>query len=123
MGAAVSGRVTAVTRFGLFVTLDDTGADGLIPIGSLPDDYYDLDEARHELVGRTLGWCYRLGARVEAELHAVDPALGRLTLRLISGGVRGDRRPKRAASGQFRGGPIGGRGGGKGKTRGKSRRR
>ena len=117
VGAAVTGRVSGVTRFGLFVTLDDTGADGLIPIGTLPDDYYDHDETRHELVGRTLGWCFRLGARIEAELSAVDPAIGRLTLRLVSGGVRPASRPP-SARGR---GP--GRGGGKGKTRGKSRRR
>ena len=52
VGEIVPGRVTGVTRFGLFVWLDETGADGLVPIASLPNDFYDHDEANHALVGR-----------------------------------------------------------------------
>lgn len=95
VGSQVTGRVTSVTRFGLFVCLDDTGADGLIPIATLPDDYYDHDDARHQLVGRSHGWCFSLGDRIEAELSAVDPAIGRLTLTLIAGGTQGSHSGKR----------------------------
>ena len=52
VGSIFTGKVNGVTRFGLFVTLDDTGADGLVPLGSLPDDYYVHDETRHLLRGR-----------------------------------------------------------------------
>ena len=38
VGTVQKGRIGGVTRFGLFVTLDETGADGLVPISSLPDD-------------------------------------------------------------------------------------
>ena len=95
VGSQVTGRVTSVTRFGLFVCLDETGADGLIPIATLPDDYYDHDDARHQLVGRSHGWCFSLGDRIEAELSAVDPAIGRLTLTLIAGGTQGSHSGKR----------------------------
>ena len=99
VGSDVRGRVTSVTRFGLFVCLDDTGADGLIPIATLPDDYYDHDEMRHQLVGRSNGWCFSLGDVVEARLSAVDPGIGRLTLKLISGGKKhsGARPPRRSS--------------------------
>ena len=44
IGAEFTGVINGVTRFGLFVTLDENGADGLIPMRSLPDDYYIHDE-------------------------------------------------------------------------------
>src|SRR5262249_11497479 len=50
VGSAFRGRINGVTRFGLFVTLDETGADGLVPIRSLPQDYYHHEEAAHCLV-------------------------------------------------------------------------
>ncbi|MCD8518229.1 MAG: S1 RNA-binding domain-containing protein, partial [Flavobacterium sp.] len=49
------GRIGGVTRFGLFVKLIATSADGLVPIRSLPGDYYIHDEANHALVGRRTG--------------------------------------------------------------------
>src|SRR4029079_12922229 len=39
VGATFPGRVTSVTRFGLFVALDGTGADGLIPVRSLGQEF------------------------------------------------------------------------------------
>src|SRR3546814_19755230 len=66
VGANFHGRVNGVTRFGLFVTLDDSGADGLIPISTLPDDFYHHVESRHSLEGQRWGRVYRLGDRSEA---------------------------------------------------------
>ena len=87
----IAGRVTGVTRFGLFVRLDDTGADGLVPITSLPNDYYDHDEAGHALVGRRWGRTYCLGERVMVRLVKAEPLTGGLLLELIEGGE--DDRP------------------------------
>ena len=75
-GATFSGRINGVTRFGLFVELDETGADGLVPVSTLPDDHYDHDEHRHALVGRRSGRVYRLGAPVKVKLTEADPVLG-----------------------------------------------
>jgi ribonuclease R len=86
VGEILPGRVTGVTRFGLFVRLDETGADGLVPIGSLPNDFYDHDEARHALVGRRWGTIYRLGERVMVRLVQAEPLTGGLLLELIEGG-------------------------------------
>ena len=51
-------------RSALFVTLPETGADGLVPISTLPSDYYDHDAARHRLVGRRTGRIFALGDAV-----------------------------------------------------------
>jgi ribonuclease R len=83
VGEIVPGRVAGVTRFGLFIRLDETGADGLVPINSLPNDFYDHDEANHALVGRRWGRVYRLGERVMVRLVQAEPLTGGLLLELI----------------------------------------
>jgi ribonuclease R len=83
VGATFSARVSGVTRFGLFVLLDDSGADGLIPVSSLPDDYYVHDEKRHSLVGRRWGRSYRLGERHRVRLAEANPMTGGLIFTLV----------------------------------------
>jgi len=83
LGEILPGRVTGVTRFGLFIRLDETGADGLVPINSLPDDFYDHDESRHCLVGRRWGAVYRLGERAMARIIQAEPITGGLVLELV----------------------------------------
>jgi ribonuclease R len=80
VGARFHGRVNGVTRFGLFVTLDDTGADGLIPISTLPDDFYHHVESRHSLEGQRWGRVYRLGDRLRVRLVEAEPMTGGLIL-------------------------------------------
>ncbi len=80
LGSLVRGTITGVTRFGLFVALDDTGADGLIPIARLPEDYYVHDERAHCLVGRRWGRTYRLGERITARLREANPLTGGVIL-------------------------------------------
>jgi ribonuclease R len=72
VGASFSGRISGVARFGLFVRLDETGADGLVPMSSLPDDYYTHEEAKHRLVGRRTGRVFRLADRVVVTLVEAD---------------------------------------------------
>jgi ribonuclease R len=82
VGALFAGRVTAVQRFGLFVTLDETGAEGLIHVSTLGDDAYLLDERHHALVGQRMGESFGLGDRVRVELTDADPLTGQLAFRL-----------------------------------------
>ena len=84
-GQLFKGRINGVTRFGLFVTLEDSGASGLVPMGSLPDDWYDHDERAHALIGRRWGREYRLGEPVHLRLVQADPATGGLLLNIIEG--------------------------------------
>ena len=84
LGAQFEGRITGVTRFGLFVRLDETGADGLIPISSLGDEYFVHDEKAHALVGERTGQRWRLGARVEVRLLEATPITGGLRFEMLS---------------------------------------
>jgi len=106
VGASFPGRINGVTRFGLFITLEESGADGLVPIGSLPGDYYHHEEAQHRLIGRRSGRIYRLGDPVTVRLAEANPVTGGLILKIIDeadDGVRGETTRERMASRQSRG--------------------
>jgi ribonuclease R len=83
VGTIQRGRVTGVTRFGLFVRLDDSGADGLVPVSTLGDDFYVHDERRHALVGRRWGARFVLGVTVWVHIVDVAPLTGGILLRLV----------------------------------------
>jgi ribonuclease R len=110
VGEIFAGRIASVTRFGLFVALDDSGADGLVPISSLPSDFYDHDEPGHALVGRRWGRTFQLGARVEVRLLAAAPLTGGMTFQIVSGGDFGevDGPAGQQAPGARTGEPLGG---------------
>jgi len=82
VGETHKGRISGVGRFGLFVTLDSTGADGLIPMRQLPDDYYIHDEAAHALVGRRWGRQFRMGEPIVVTIAKTDPLTGIIDLSL-----------------------------------------
>jgi ribonuclease R len=83
LGQVFEARIGGVARFGLFVTLAETGASGLVPISSLPDDFYEHDEAGHRLVGRRWGRVFRHGAAVRARLVEADPLTGSTLFDLV----------------------------------------
>ncbi len=83
VGASFTGRITGVTRFGLFVGLDETGADGIVPVSTLGEDYYVHDETRHALIGRRSGQVHQLGDTVEVLLAEANPLTGSLVFQLL----------------------------------------
>ena len=83
VGATFQGRISGVARFGLFIRLDETGADGIVPISSLPNDYYTHEENRHRLVGRRTGRIYRLADRVTVRLVEASGMTGSTVFQLI----------------------------------------
>jgi ribonuclease R len=82
LGASFAARISGVTRAGLFVTLAESGADGLIPISSLPRDFYDHDERHHRLLGRRFGRSFALGESVTVRLVEANPVTGSLLFAL-----------------------------------------
>ncbi|MGE5504780.1 MAG: ribonuclease R [Actinomycetota bacterium] len=76
VGASFAAKISGVTRFGLFVTLDETGADGLVPIGMLAEDYYIHDEIHHCLVGKRTRKTWQLGQRLTVVLHEANTLTG-----------------------------------------------
>ncbi|MDE2473989.1 MAG: RNB domain-containing ribonuclease, partial [Alphaproteobacteria bacterium] len=78
VGAVFTGRISGVTRFGLFVRLRETGADGLLPIRSLGMEFFNHDEKRHALIGERSGTTYKLGDEISVRLAEAAPVTGGL---------------------------------------------
>jgi ribonuclease R len=86
IGASFDGHLSGVTRAGLFVRLDDTGADGFIPARAIGAEYFRYREERHAFVGDRTGESYRLGDPVTVRLVEVAPVAGALRFELVSPG-------------------------------------
>ena len=89
VGAVFEGQISGVTRFGLFVSLTESGADGLVPMKSLADDFYIHDEDTHALVGKRRGRVFRLGAKVSVKLKESDALTGSCLLELTGESIKG----------------------------------
>jgi len=94
-GAIFRGRISGVSRFGLFVNLDETGADGILPMRNLPQDYYDLDERAHRVVGRRHGMQLRVGDIIDVKLLETDHVAGGIVFEYSGrvGGGGGEEKP------------------------------
>ncbi|MES2814031.1 MAG: ribonuclease R [Pseudomonadota bacterium] len=100
VGAEFAGRISGVQRFGLFVRLDETGADGLIPVRALGREYFNYDEGSQTLMGSETGLVLGIGQKVTVRLAEAVPVTGGLILDLIA--VEGATvRPPRRTSGKY----------------------
>ena len=80
VGEEFTGRVVGVTNAGLFVRLDKTGVDGLVPMRNLPDDFYEIDNETHTLTGKRHGRVYASGDILTVHLKNVDSLKGSIIL-------------------------------------------
>ncbi|MBL6929652.1 MAG: ribonuclease R [Rhodospirillales bacterium] len=94
-GAVFAGRIVGVHRAGLFVRLNETGADGLIPKRNLPRDTYIHDERRQILCGKHSRKEYRLGDVAEVMLAEATPISGGLIFHLLEGAASEPWRKRR----------------------------
>jgi ribonuclease R len=108
VGDSFDARVTGVTRFGLFVRLADSGAEGLIPIRALGGDFFRHDEKRQALVGERSRTIYRLGDVLPVKLMEAAPITGGLRFALMDEGVDGTAgpAPRRKSGRPHRGKPA-----------------
>jgi ribonuclease R len=97
IGARFSGRINGVVGAGLFVTLDESGADGFVAAATLGADYFVFVESSHSLVGETTGQTFRLGDKVEVEVREVAPVSGGLRFAMVSPGRQGIPLPRSSA--------------------------
>ena len=103
IGARFAGRIGGVVSAGLFVTLNDTGADGFVPAGTLGSDYFVYDETRRALIGERSGETFQLGDAVDVRLVEAAPVSGGMRFEMISEGRKGKPQPRRSLRGSFKG--------------------
>ena len=107
IGAEFGGRISGIARFGVFVKLDETGADGLIPMRNLGNEYFHFDRDSATLMGADSGTVVTLGQRVTVRLTEAAPVTGGIGLELLT--LENEAMPEGS-----------GRGGGSRRGRGKS---
>ncbi|MEL7097343.1 MAG: ribonuclease R [Pseudomonadota bacterium] len=100
VGDAFSGRISGVAKFGIFVKLDDSGADGLVPIRSIGDEYFHFDRDAGTLMGSDTGLMLAMGQRVTAKLTEATPVTGGIALELVSVDGKTLQRGARSAPGR-----------------------
>ena len=98
LGEEFSGRISGVAKFGVFVRLDETGADGLIPVRSLGREFFHFDREAGTLMGSETGLTIGLGQRVTVRLAEAAPVSGGIALDLIS--IEGEQMPKGGRGGR-----------------------
>ncbi|THD75337.1 MAG: ribonuclease R [Phenylobacterium sp.] len=111
VGAEFDGKITGVTRFGLFVRLAETGADGLVPVSTLGGEYFVHDDRAHALVGERTGARWPLGMTVRVRLREATPLTGGLLFDMLSEPMPADPnapRPRLGMRGRGDRGPGGG---------------
>ncbi|MWD29481.1 ribonuclease R [Aquicoccus sp. SCR17] len=92
VGEEFTGRISGIARFGVFVKLDETGADGLVPMRALGHEFFHLDRDAGTLTGADSGRVISLGQRVKVKLAEAAPVTGGIALELIS--VEGETMPR-----------------------------
>ncbi len=95
VGAHFAARISGVTRFGLFVTVAESGASGLVPVAALPDDFWLHDEKEQSLSGKRTRMVFRLAQEVEVRLAEASPVTGGLIFHIVAG-MRASARGKRS---------------------------
>lgn len=103
VGTEMAGRISGIQRFGAFVKLDETGADGLLPIREIGAEYFHFDADAQMLIGADTGLEIGIGQRVTVRLSEAVPLTGGLTLELLE--LEGRALPRGGQSGKRRGGP------------------
>ncbi len=95
VGATFAARISGVQRFGVFITVLDSGASGLVPMSALGDDFYVYDEPSQTLSGRRTGMTYHLAQEVEVRLTEASPVTGGMIFAMAN--ARAARSPGRTA--------------------------
>lgn len=100
VGNEFTGRINGIQRFGAFVKLDDTGADGLIPVSSIGAEYYLYDRDEQTLTGEKSRLVLGIGQRVTVRLSEAIPVTGGLMLELLEVEGRALPQPGRGKPGR-----------------------
>ena len=98
VGQIVDARITGVTNFGFFATVEGIGGDGLMPVRDIGGEYFRFDEAARKLIGDQTGTEYASGQRLSLRLAEANPVSGALRFEMVDGkAARPDRdiRPAR----------------------------
>lgn len=105
VGNEFSGRISGIARFGAFVKMDETGADGLVPVRTIGREFFHFDAEAGTLMGADTGLIISIGQRVTVRLTQAAPVTGGLELELLA--IEDEGLPKGGHGGGGRRSPAG----------------
>jgi ribonuclease R len=83
IGEHFTGYVSGLTRWGMFVELEDTKVEGMIPLSSMDDDVYRFEEKKNRIIGTRYKEVYEFGDKVRIKVHGADLLMKQLDFRLV----------------------------------------
>ncbi|MFV5264368.1 ribonuclease R [Acinetobacter courvalinii] len=83
LGDEFVGVISAVTEFGLFVTLKDLYVDGMIHVSQLGEDFFLYDQASQSLIGQNRGQSFSLGDEVKIQVAGVNLEERKIDFQLV----------------------------------------
>ncbi len=86
IGEVFKGAISGVSKWGIYVLIDENKCEGLIPIRTLTDDFYYIDEDNYQVVGRKLNKTYRLGDPIKIRVESVDMFKKQMNFSLVDDG-------------------------------------
>ncbi|WP_141758395.1 ribonuclease R [Neisseria sp. HMSC065D04] len=92
VGEIFEGKISGMTNFGLFVTLDGIHIDGLVHISDLGEDYFNFRPEIMAIEGERSGIRFNMGDKVSVRVTRADLDTSKIDLTLISGGSSGKKR-------------------------------
>ena len=100
VGNEFTGRISGIQKFGAFIALDESGADGLVPVRTIGREYFRFDDTAKTLLGEDTGLTLKIGLPVTVRLAEADPLSGGLLLELLEvNGKALPRSPQRSNKG------------------------
>jgi ribonuclease R len=85
VGQVLDARITGVTNFGFFATVEGIGGDGLMPVRDIGGEYFKFDEVSRRLVGEDSGTVFSSGQRLQLRLAEANPVSGALRFEMVDG--------------------------------------
>ncbi|MHA1538932.1 MAG: ribonuclease R [Alphaproteobacteria bacterium] len=95
VGDTFKGRITGVSRFGMFVAVDRIEAEGLVTLRSMEDDRYFFDQKNHQFIGIRTKKRYQIGKRIEIELVEANAVTGAMRFQLVGDQKQGENKSNR----------------------------
>lgn len=72
IGKEYNGTISSLTEWGMYVELDDTHIEGMVPLREIRSDFFRFEEAKYRLVGRRSGTIYLLGDKVRIRVKEAN---------------------------------------------------
>ena len=86
IGQVFKGSISGISKWGIYVLIDENKCEGLVPIRTLTDDFYYIDEDNYQVVGRKNNRTFRLGDPIKIKVESVNMLKKQMDFSLVDDG-------------------------------------